>query len=42
MKFPSSGSVRLAWTYPSADQPLSDPDVQGQTIYSRSFSVKVH
>ncbi len=42
MKFPSSGSVRLAWTYPSGDQFLSGPDVEGQTIYSRSFSVKVH
>jgi hypothetical protein len=42
MKFPTSGSVRLAWPYPSGDSFLSDPNVEGQTIYSRSFSVKVH
>jgi hypothetical protein len=41
MKFPSSGTVRLAWAYPSGD-PLLLPANQGQTIYSRSFSVKVH
>jgi hypothetical protein len=41
MKFPSSGSVRLAWTYPSTDSLLENPDVAGQTIYSRTFPVKV-
>jgi hypothetical protein len=41
MKFPSSGTVRLAWAYPSGDPLLLTAD-QGQTIYSRSFSVKVH
>ena len=30
MKFPSSGSVRLAWTYP-----------QGPTVYSRSVAIDV-
>ena len=42
IKFPSSGSVRLAWTYPSTDSLLESPDVAGQTIYSRTFGVKVH
>jgi hypothetical protein len=41
MKFPSSGTVRLAWTYPSNDPQLLSVN-EGQTIYSRSFSVKVH
>ncbi len=41
MKFPSSGTVRLAWAYPSGDPLLLTAD-EGQTIYSRSFSVKVH
>jgi hypothetical protein len=41
MKFPRSGSVRLAYTYPSSDPflPLTDA---GQTVYSRSFNIKVH
>ena len=42
MKFPSSGTVRLQWTYPTGD-PLPDrPDVEGQTIDSRTFTIKVH
>jgi hypothetical protein len=41
MKFPSSGTVRLAWAYPSGDPLLPTAD-QGQTIYSRSFGIKVH
>jgi hypothetical protein len=40
IKFPASGSVRLAWTYPASDPFLTAPDVGGQTIYSRTFSVK--
>jgi hypothetical protein len=42
IRFPSSGTVRLAWTYPSADPFLSVPDVEGQTIYSRTLTVSVH
>ena len=42
IKFPASGTVRLAWTYPAADSLLTQPDVQGQTIYSRTLTVKVH
>jgi hypothetical protein len=42
MKFPSSGTVRLQWTYPTGDPLLSSPDVEGQTIDSRTFKIKVH
>ena len=42
MSFASSGSVRLQWTYPTGDSFLSSPDVEGQTIYSRSFRITVH
>lgn len=44
MKFPSSGTVRLQWTYPTGDPFLTapGPDVQGQTIFSRTFTIKVH
>jgi hypothetical protein len=35
LRFPSSGTVRLHWTYPS-DDPLLSP---GDTIYSRNVSV---
>jgi hypothetical protein len=42
LTFPSSGSVRVAWTYPASDPFLTTPNVQGQTIYSRSLNVKVH
>ena len=41
MKFPSSGSVRLAWTYPKTDSFLPLTDL-GKTVYSRSFNIKVH
>jgi hypothetical protein len=40
MKFPSSGQVRLQWTYPN--DLLLPAGFSGQTITSRSFSVKVH
>jgi hypothetical protein len=40
MKFPSSGTVRIQWTYPSGDSLLSDPNVDGQTIDSRTITVK--
>jgi hypothetical protein len=36
LAFPSSGTVRLAWTYPTADALLS-----GGTVYSRSVKVTV-
>jgi hypothetical protein len=42
MKFPSSGMVRIQWTYPSGDPLLSDPSVDGQTIDSRTITVKAH
>jgi hypothetical protein len=41
LKFPSSGTVRLAYTYPSSD-PLLPVNDLGQTVYSRSFTIKVH
>lgn len=40
MKFPKSGTVRLAYTYPSSDPFLPTTDL-GKTIYSRSFKVSV-
>ncbi|MGH9062079.1 MAG: hypothetical protein ACRDZY_21565, partial [Acidimicrobiales bacterium] len=40
MKFPSSGRVRLQWTYPT--DPLLPAAFSGQTIHSRSFAIKVH
>ena len=45
MRFPSSGTVRLAWTYPTNDPFLTAPtapNVEGQTIYSRTFPISVH
>ncbi len=41
MKFPLSGTVRLAYKYPATDPFLPTVDL-GQTVYSRSFSIKVH
>ncbi len=41
MKFPSSGTVRLQWTYPSQDSLLPSSDA-GQTVTSRTFAIKVH
>jgi hypothetical protein len=44
MAFPSSGSVRLAWTYPDDDAMLSQGDVdpaEGATVYSRTVRVTV-
>jgi hypothetical protein len=40
MKFPSSGQVRLQWTYPN--DPLLASEFSGHTIYSRSFNITVH
>lgn len=42
VKFPSSGSVRLAWAYPSGDSRLSDPVDSSQWIYSRVTGISVH
>ncbi|MGI8715037.1 MAG: hypothetical protein ACR2NR_18015 [Solirubrobacteraceae bacterium] len=41
MRFASSGSVRLAYTYPSTDSLLPMSDL-GTTVYSRSFNISVH
>ena len=41
MKFPSSGKVRLQWTYPNGDPLLPATDA-GQAIASRTFSITVH
>jgi hypothetical protein len=40
MKFPSSGLVRVRWTYPNGDPLLSSPNVEGQTISSRTIAIK--
>jgi hypothetical protein len=40
MKFPSSGNVRLAFTY-GQDSRLP-AGIAGSTIFSRSFKIKVH
>jgi hypothetical protein len=40
MKFPSSGNVRLAFTY--NHDPLLPAGAGGSTIYSRTFAIKVH
>jgi hypothetical protein len=40
MKFPHTGTVRLAYTYPRHDDLLPATDL-GRTIYSRSFQVNV-
>ena len=37
---PASGSVRLAWTYPSTD-PFLPTDALGVTVYSRSQKVSI-
>jgi hypothetical protein len=40
MKFPSSGTVRLTWTYPRTDS-LLPTGAPGATVYSRHVVVKV-
>jgi hypothetical protein len=40
LKFPMSGSVRLAYTYPSTNAFLPTADL-GTTVHSRSFNIKV-
>jgi hypothetical protein len=41
LKFPKSGTVRLAYTYPSTDSFLPMADL-GRTVFSRSFKITVH
>jgi hypothetical protein len=41
MKFPASGTVRLAYTYPTNPLLGFAPAVQGSTVYSRSVQVKL-
>ncbi|MGA9859848.1 MAG: hypothetical protein WBQ18_18430, partial [Solirubrobacteraceae bacterium] len=40
LKFPRSGTVRLAYTYPKTDSFLPVTDL-GKTVYSRSIAIKV-
>ena len=41
MKFPASGTVRLAYTYPTNPLLMFPPAVDGATVYSRSVSIKL-
>ncbi len=41
LTFPTSGTVRLAWTYPAGDT-LFPSYASGVTVYSRSVQVTVH
>jgi hypothetical protein len=41
VKFTSSGTVRLAYTYPKSDSLLPVSDL-GTTVHSRSFKISVH
>jgi hypothetical protein len=40
MRFPGSGTVRLAYTYPNDPLLVLPPSVTGSTVYSRSVGVK--
>jgi hypothetical protein len=40
LRFPSSGSVRLSWRYPSGD-PLLGDFAHGQTVHSRSIQISL-
>jgi hypothetical protein len=42
VNFPSSGSVRLAWSYPLGDLSLSDPLDPSQEIFSRVTNIQLH
>jgi hypothetical protein len=43
VRFPSSGTVRLAWSYPLGDRRLRDPMAPGESkIYSRQVAITVH
>lgn len=42
IKFPGSGQVRIAWSYPSGDTRLENPMVGTQSwVYSRTTSIKL-
>lgn len=41
MNFPGSGTVRLAYTYPSDPLLLFPPAVEGSTVYSRTVAIKL-
>jgi hypothetical protein len=41
MKFPGTGTVRLAYTYPTDPLLLLAPGVEGSTVYSRSVAIKL-
>jgi hypothetical protein len=41
LKFPKSGTVRLAYTYPTTNPFLPTTDL-GTTVFSRSFKITVH
>jgi hypothetical protein len=41
MRFPGSGTVRLAYTYPTDPLLLFTPAVEGSTVYSRSVAIKL-
>jgi hypothetical protein len=41
VRFASSGTVRLAYTYPKSDSLLPISEL-GKTVYSRSFTIRVH
>jgi hypothetical protein len=41
MKFPGSGTVRLAYTYPTDPLLLFPPAVVGTTVYSRSVAIRL-
>jgi hypothetical protein len=41
MKFPASGTVRLAYTYPTDPLLMFPPAVGGSTVYSRSVAIKL-
>jgi hypothetical protein len=43
VKFPTSGTVRLQWSYPRGDRRLIDPVTPGQTtIQSRQVEISIH
>ncbi len=42
VRFPSSGQVRIAWSYPPGDSSLADPLISGESwIYSRTTNIAV-
>ncbi|HUA06985.1 MAG TPA: hypothetical protein VMB27_23975 [Solirubrobacteraceae bacterium] len=41
IRFPASGAVRIAYTYPNNPLLLFAPSIQGATVYSRSVTIKL-